>query len=410
MAARDAYETVPYDDRPVAETHPDRLFAAARGAGLAAIAPEAAHVLELGCAHAVNLMPIAAALPGARVVGIDRSARQIALAQKRTREAGLTNLELRCADVMDLELGEQRFDYVIAHGLISWVPDSVRDRVLQLAHDALSPNGVVYLSFNTMPAWGVRGAVRRALLEIVGDATEERVQIERARAGLAWLAELRPFAGTAEDAVLHEELAGLRERPDMYLLHEYLVPSSRAYWVRELIELATAAGLRWIAELSPTGLDDDAQQQTTAQLRSHVRDPIAVEQLLDVVVNRQLRASLFCRTDATIADAPLPALPRALPIPAAIPERPRVHAVTRLEARQLGFVTTMHHELAPIDPFHAAVIDKLDGTRTHADIVEALRADLRAGRLSASRDVDEALPSLLAGALARLHAAAVLIE
>jgi SAM-dependent methyltransferase len=223
----DAYETVPYDDRPVGETHPDRLFAAARGAGLDAIDPTSARVLELGCAHAVNLMPIAAALPGAQLVGIDRSARQIALAQKRTREAGLANLDLRCADVMDLELGEQRYDYVIAHGLISWVPDSVRDRVLQLAHDALAPRGVVYLSYNTMPAWGVRGAVRRALLELVGDTTDERVQIERARAGLAWLTELRPFAGTAEDVVLHEELDGLRDKPDMYLLHEYLVPSSR---------------------------------------------------------------------------------------------------------------------------------------------------------------------------------------
>src|SRR5262245_52397812 len=179
-------------------------------------------------------MPIAAQLEGARLLGIDRSARQIALAQTRAREAGLVNLELRCADVMTLELGDERFDYVIAHGLLSWVPDPVRDRVLQLARACLSSTGVVYLSYNTMPAWGIRGAVRRALLELVGDASDEREQIARARAGLAWLAEIQPLAGTAEDALLRQEIDALHDKPDMYLLHEYLVPSSRAYWLREL--------------------------------------------------------------------------------------------------------------------------------------------------------------------------------
>jgi hypothetical protein len=71
------YEAVPYEDRPVTETHLDTLYVAARRAGLPAAHPEHARVLELGCAHAVNLVPMAFHLPGARFLGLDLSPGQI---------------------------------------------------------------------------------------------------------------------------------------------------------------------------------------------------------------------------------------------------------------------------------------------------------------------------------------------
>jgi hypothetical protein len=299
-----AYEAVPYEDRPVTETHLDNLYVAARRAGLPAARPEHARVLELGCAHAVNLVPMAFHLPHARFLGLDLSPGQIARATERVAALGLRNLELRQADVLDADLGDQRFDYVIAHGLYSWVPEPVRARVLELCQGHLADAGVAYLSYNTMPAWGIRGAVREALLQVVDLRAEPPVQLRRAREALAQIAQVTPLRGTAEGALLAAELEGLRDKPDAYLLHEYLVPESRAFWLHEIVERADRAGLRWLGDVAPTGLPPRVQRATRQALRALSEPPLAVEQLADVVEFRQFRASLLCKASAAIEPVP----------------------------------------------------------------------------------------------------------
>jgi SAM-dependent methyltransferase len=478
MPAVTAYEAVPYDDRPVAETHVDHLHAAARLAGLAAAPAQHARVLELGCAHAVNLLPQAMALPEASFVGVDISPRQIEVAQRRVQALGLSNVRVQCADVMDLDLGDERFDYVVAHGLFSWVPDPVRDRVLALSRQVLAPDGVLYLSYNAMPAWGIRAGIRRALFELVGDATDEPERVRRARAGLELLRTVQPLAGTAEGALMAEEIEGLRDKPDAYLLHEYLVPFSRAYWLREIVGLAHGAGLHYLDDVAPTGLAaeavDSARAQITRSLSDRARDSVAVEQLMDVVTFRQFRASLWCRDDASCsprsagawlaagwlaaeprepaaedpilaavcarwpADLPFTELEavhgdrealaqhvfaahrsgdvqvrlRSVPAVPQVSARPGVSALTRLEASELTFVTTPRHAYAPLDPFHAALIRLLDGTRTVDDLVAALATELRTGRLHAAGAAPEqviaALPRLVPSGLVLLHRAGLL--
>ncbi len=475
-----AYEAVPYDDRPVAETHVEHLHAAATRAGLAAAPPETARVLELGCAHAINLLPQAAALPNARFVGIDISPRQIEVAERRVDTLGFAHVRVECADVMDLDLGDERFDYVVAHGLFSWVPDPVRDRVLALARDVLAPNGVLYLSYNAMPAWGIREAVRRALLELVGDAHEESERVRRARDGLASLRAVWPLEGTPEGALMAAEIDGLADKPDAYLLHEYLVPISRAYWLREIVDLAARSGLAHLDDVSPPSVPidalDDARTRLARSLGARGGDAVAVEQLLDVVTFRQFRASLWCRDDAArevpsaaawlssswLAAEPGPGhdgdpairrlraswpgdvafddLASGEPDPSAlaarmlsawrrgdvlvraresvaareISERPRVWPLTRLEATELSFVTTPRHAYAPLDPFHAALIRQLDGTRAVTDIVDALTREVREGRLNAegatAEQVIAALPRLVPSGLSLLLRVGLLIR
>lgn len=299
-----AYEAVPYEDYPVTETHLDTLYLAARRAGLAAARPEDARVLELGCAHAVNLMPMAFHLPRARFVGLDLSPGQIERATARAAALGLRNLELRQADVLHVDLGDERFDYVIAHGLYSWVPEPVRQRVLSLCREHLADGGVAYLSYNAMPAWGIRGAIRQALLEGVRLDAELPEQLAQARALLQQLERIQPLRGTAEGALVAAELEGLRDKPDAYLAHEYLVPESRAFYLREVAERAQQAGLRWLCDVAPTGLPPSVQRRTRAQLRPLVADPIAVEQLADIVGFRQFRASLLARADDRVEPTP----------------------------------------------------------------------------------------------------------
>ncbi len=303
------YDLVPYEDHPVAETHVDRLHVAARRAGLDAVRPERARVLELGCAHGVNLVPMAFHLPDARFVGVDRSAGQIERGRARlagTDGLALPNLELIACDVLDLDLGEARFDYVIAHGLFSWVPEPVRARVLGLCAQHLSDAGVAYLSFNALPAWGVRDAVRRALRELVEPGAEPRDAVRRAREALARLALVRPLAGTAEGALLDAEIDAVRHKPDAYLLHEYLEPENRAFYLREVVDRASRAGLRWLTDVAPTGVAPSTLRDARRALSALSDDSIVVEQLTDVMSFRQFRASLLCRAEAAVDHAPDP--------------------------------------------------------------------------------------------------------
>ena len=130
--ARNSYDVVPYLDRSHYSTHPDRMATIGRLLGLEPAPVEQARVLELGCANGANLLPMAANLPGSTFVGVDYSARQIAKGQAALAELGLTNMTLRHASILDVDAGLGQFDYIIAHGVFSWVPPEVQDKIYAL--------------------------------------------------------------------------------------------------------------------------------------------------------------------------------------------------------------------------------------------------------------------------------------
>ena len=91
----------------------------------------------------------------------------VAAGERHLRALGFANVRLRHGDILDLDpdsdpdLGE--FDYIIAHGVYSWVPDPVRRHLLRLCRSLLAPHGVAYVSYNTLPGWRMRGMLRDLL-------------------------------------------------------------------------------------------------------------------------------------------------------------------------------------------------------------------------------------------------------
>jgi 2-polyprenyl-3-methyl-5-hydroxy-6-metoxy-1,4-benzoquinol methylase len=99
-----------------------------------------ARVLEIGCAAAGNLIPLAATHPLARTVGIDLSQVHIHQGRSRVRALGLDNVELMHGDVAHLDLAAVgQFDFIICHGVYSWVPDEMQDAILAACGQLLSP-------------------------------------------------------------------------------------------------------------------------------------------------------------------------------------------------------------------------------------------------------------------------------
>ena len=151
-----SYDTVAYPSYPLRQAHPDLLATIATLHGLNPARPSRCRVLELGGGDGANLIPLAYAFPESAFLGIDLAPTPVQSGRNCIAELGLTNLELRCDDVMNLPADLGRFDYIIAHGLYSWVPSTVRDHIMSIAHDHLAPHGVLYVSFNVYPGCHIR--------------------------------------------------------------------------------------------------------------------------------------------------------------------------------------------------------------------------------------------------------------
>jgi len=164
---RAGYDENPYESYAHPFSAPGQLAAVAWVLGLEPPDASSASVLEIGCAAAGNLIPFAAMHPRSRALGIDLSRVHIAEGSRRVRALGLENVELLCGDIAHLDLAALgQFDFVICHGVYSWVPDEVQDAILAACGQLLTPSGVAYVGYNTYPGWKAREIVRDAMMKL----------------------------------------------------------------------------------------------------------------------------------------------------------------------------------------------------------------------------------------------------
>ncbi|WP_051378757.1 methyltransferase regulatory domain-containing protein [Derxia gummosa] len=295
------YDDVPYRSQAFVQTHPDRLATLACVFGLNPPDVATCRVLELGCAAGGNLIPLAVALPGAQFVGVDLSQRQVEEGQAAIRKLGLTNVRIEHASIMDIDASWGEFDYLVCHGVFSWIPPEVQDKVLDLAARSLGPEGVAYISYNTFPGWHLRGSVRH-LLGYTGDASRSPAErVAGARATLRLMLDAVPADGNAYGRQLRAELEQLDGSPDWYLFHEHLEPNNAPMWFHEFVERAGRHGLQYLAEadfqtMLPTGLPPE----TVAKLQETSADVVQFEQKLDFLRNRHFRQTLLCKADREV--------------------------------------------------------------------------------------------------------------
>lgn len=296
-----SYDQVSYDSHAFAATHPNRIGALARLHGIAAALPDAARVLELGCASGGNIMPMAVRCPAARFVGIDLSRQQIDEGRSNVARLGLGNIELICASIMDLDPALGRFDYIIAHGLFSWVPAEVQQKLLAVCRDHLADNGVAFISYNTFPGWHLGSAVRYMMQYHAANIADPAQKIGAAKELIRSLARLTP-AGSAYAGILDEYSTRLDKAPDYYVFHEYLEESNRPLYFNQFVDQAHHAGLSYLCDAEVvTGLaapfGAEATEFVLAASRGNLID---YEQYLDFVSNRKFRQSLLVRQNLPI--------------------------------------------------------------------------------------------------------------
>jgi len=516
------YDEVPYESRPIPISHVDRIALAARLRGMTPADTSRSRVLELGCAEGANVISMAFHLDEAEFVGVDASPKQIEVGLAARDRLGLDNLDLRVGDFASMtdELGV--FDYVIVHGVLSWVPPEVRARLLALVAASLRPEGVAYVSYNCAAGWGPKAELREMLLQHTAALSTSEEKIAKTRAILSMLAGSPLKESSLHAAGLAEKATAALGHRDAYLFHEYLAEHNHAYRHREMLEVVEGHGLAFLAELAAASGIPGLEDRLRAGLEEQIGDdPLQIEEMVDLMIGRAFRASLFVHREAlppdpnrrergyevaaeayfrgqiepeakrlsldrevaesfttpsglkisarnhllkaallelgkwwprgltvdqlveranlllelrrvfasgeTASDDDVAGLCRDLyelchlghvemalrepDVEIEVPERPRVSALTRHEAEHLDVVSNPRHELVGLDAYERRLVGYLDGSRTVAELADAMRAHLDAGDVVLHQEdgtqlegdaLAAAAPALLDNALGKL--------
>lgn len=297
----EAYDGFQYENYPFAATHPDWLRTIGKLHGLDPAPVEHCRVLELGSGRGGNLVPLAALFPDSEFVGVDLAASQVADGRQQAASLGLSNVSFMAMDICDVPSEWGAFDYVICHGVYSWVPEEVRARILEIAATQLTPHGLAYISYNTYPGWHARGMLRSMMRRVVpagspaemAAAAREFVQMYLARTPAD--SPLRPW--------VESELSLLIGLSDRYIYFEHLVENNTAFYLSEFVDQAHGAGLAYVADADPTTTVIEQAGRGAEELMAQYAGSgrIAAEEMIDYLTTRYFRRSLLCRADAPMS-------------------------------------------------------------------------------------------------------------
>ena len=293
-----SYDDLPYDSLPLPETQPDFLAAIAALHGYAAPDPRHARVLELGCASGGNLIPLAFHYPESEFVGIELSRVQAEAGAQFIAQLGLGNARILHADLADLPVGLGIFDYIIAHGVFSWVPPKVQQALLRVCRDHLSPQGLAYISFNVTAGWQKIWPLREALLARTDAQLSAPQRVAQARDVLAQLANER------DDPLLLREIAHLQTAAPSYLFHEFLAEYNAPMHFADFAAQLTQAGLSYVGEAGPRRALVELEDTQYLAPAAVAERWLEAEAGLDEMLHTRFRRALVSRNDASVAQPP----------------------------------------------------------------------------------------------------------
>ncbi len=305
MSGATLYDEVPYPGRAFPQTHPDRLATMATLFGVDAVPPAGCRVLELGCGDGGNLLPMALALPGSSFVGIDLSGAAIARARAVAAQVGAPNARFEEVGLERFACEAGSFDYVLAHGVFSWVPEAVRDALLALCARALSPRGIAYVSYNAMPGHRTRQTLRELLAFALEGIVDPSERMAAGRALLADASVIWPH-GEGLETTIGGQARMLLEQGDALFFHDTLSPINKALYFREFIAHAGSHGLRFLAEAEFTEMQTAALPERLRQRLEGIDDVVEREQLVDFLKQRMFRQTLLCHADVAVDSAARP--------------------------------------------------------------------------------------------------------
>jgi len=298
------YDITVYPSYPVRASHPERLFTNSRLFGLQAAPPQFAWVLEIGCATGGNIIPLAYRYPEAHFVGFDYSAKQIEIAKRQVSDLGLRNIELYVEniDAFSPRHRGRKFDYILCHGVFSWVKTSLQDQIFDLCVKNLAEEGVAFISYNVFPGWNQANSLRELMLWATRNIKDPQKKIAKARATVKYLADgfdaqLFPYEYARD---FKKQAIELLKHDDSYLIHEYLEADNLPVYFYQFAERATNHQLQYVTESSLSVISTVNLPEPFASDLSKNTTIVDLGQNLDFIRNTRFRQSILCHADRAL--------------------------------------------------------------------------------------------------------------
>jgi len=383
----DLYDSVPYPGSAFQDTHPDRLGTLAFLHGMNPAPTEQCRVLELGAGNGGNLIPHAWLHPESTFLGLDRAGTAVAVGNAMIDALGLRNVRLETVDLLDVSTPLGEFDYIIAHGVFSWVPDAVRRAILRICQQNLAPDGVAFISYLALPGTHLRNVFRDAMLFHVRGRVEAADRVRQARAIVQLIADMPgddPYRDFARSL-----LSELNRAEDSVLFHDYLADINAPLYFMQFVELAAQYGLQFLSEAEYPAMFFDlekADENVKAAIEQLQSNPILREQYFDFLRCRRFRQTLLVRSTAEVVRPVrlerLLSLHVASALESPAEHAPGVDGIEQFTRKQTGYVQTDHavgkaalRRLAGIWPATLPVRELLDDARAATNSQDPLEKD-----------------------------------
>ena len=298
---QEAYDEIPYPGFCYSQTHPEHLAVMANLFGMATAPIQSCRVLELGCGDGGNVIPMAFGLPGSSFTGVDLAESAIVRGQELIDRLGLHNIRLRHLDLMKIAADFPEFDYIIAHGVYSWVPPAAAEKILQICKSHLAPQGIAFISYNAYPGGHVLDTIREMMQFHARNVSSPRECLRLAHELLEFLVQAHPDED-AHGLLLRQEVKLALERRPEHFYHDELNEHNHRFYFHEFLERARRHGLQFVSEARLLNMQTDTLGPEVAEkVRAFSGgDDLAREQYMDFLKLRNFRQSLLCHAEVKI--------------------------------------------------------------------------------------------------------------
>jgi SAM-dependent methyltransferase len=252
---------------------------------------------DLGCGQGLTANILAVTHPGAAFHAIDAMSAHIDHARGLAAEAAIPNVGFHCVDfaaAADLDLPS--FDYIVAHGVYSWV-DSASQRALRRFFDRrLKPGGLVYVSYNAMPGWARDLPFQHLARELAGGSSGDSATRFAAALGTIRRLAAANIPSLKPSFIVSE----LEQRPEdytpAYLVHEFMPDAWQPLYVTEVraamrtIGFAPIGSATLIENLDPLVLSERAREMLGTIVDNDLRELVR-----DFYLDQRFRCDVFAR-------------------------------------------------------------------------------------------------------------------
>lgn len=295
------YSELGYKSMPFPYTTPATLEAYAALVGVSAPNPKNARVLELGATYGGNIISQALFNPDATFVGIELSQEQVEKGNEVIANAGLTNVSLIQSDIASIGSEIGAFDYIIAHGVYSWVDDGVKEALLRLINEHLAEDGIAYISYNTYPGWHTMDEVRQLMMFSNRDKTQfnhkEKVLHGKTIGSIVGSQILKYDNLKERNSKFLGALRSVMQKDEYYVGHDHLEPNNDPVYFYQFNDHLGAHNLAYLCDadltLSMVRSFDADIADTLDKLA--LNDHVAQEQYLDFMLDTTFRKSIICK-------------------------------------------------------------------------------------------------------------------